>query len=314
MKTLKEKQEVTPQVGILIARFQVHTLHEAHRALINTVLEKHDRVLIFLGLSDVRNTHNNPLDFNSRKQMLLSEFPDANLEIHYINDCKEDSEWSVELDRQIGKWLNPGQKALLYGSRDSFIKSYNGRYPTCELESDTIISGTEMRRRISAKTIASADFRAGMIYASQSRYPVCYPTVDVAIFNDDYTKILLGKKPKEKEYRLIGGFADPGSPSYEADARREAMEETNLDVSTPEYVGSALIRDYRYELEKDKIKTMLFVCKVVSGRAEASDDISEIRWFDLKFLFENYKDIVVKEHLILIEMLKTYMDKTSFAR
>ena len=54
-----KKTETIPDVGIIVARFQVHELHDAHRDLINSVLDRHDRVIIFLGLSEVRNTKRN---------------------------------------------------------------------------------------------------------------------------------------------------------------------------------------------------------------------------------------------------------------
>ena len=303
---LKTKETIKPQVdvGIIVGRFQLHKLHEAHRKLINTVISNHPRVIIFLGLSEVRNTKKNPLDFNARKQMLLEEFPDSDLEIHYISDCKSDEEWSKNLDDQIGKFLNPGQKPLLYGSRDSFIKSYHGKFPTTELESDTFISATEVRKSISAKTIASPEFRAGVIYSTQSRYPTAFQTVDVAIFNEDNTKILLGKKPKEDKHRFIGGFSDPNSNSLEEDAKREVMEETGLnELSDPVYIGSAKISDWRYSSGDDCIKTAFFSVNLLWGRPQASDDISEVKWFDIKELLENYKNLIVPEHHVLFDIL-----------
>jgi bifunctional NMN adenylyltransferase/nudix hydrolase len=258
-----------------------------------------------LGLSEVRNTKKNPLDFNARKQMLLEEFPKDDLEIHYINDVKSDEEWSKNLDEQIAKHLNPGQKITLYGSRDSFLQYYTGKNKTVELESDTFISGTEMRKTISAKTIASADFRAGVIYSTQSRYPTAYQTVDIAIFNEDMTKILLGRKPKETKHRFIGGFSDPRSLSLEIDAKREVHEETGIDeVSEPVYIGSTIIEDWRYPQDgDDRIKTAFFWVKMLWGRPQASDDIAEVKWFEIDNLFKNYKDLIVKEHWVLVEML-----------
>jgi len=312
---LKVKEEVKENtvVGGLVCRMQVHKLHDAHRKLIQTVINNHKRVIIFLGLSEVRNTKKNPLDFNARKQMLIEEFPKDDLEIHYINDVKDDSDWSKNLDDQISKHLNPGQTITLYGSRDSFIQYYNGKNKTIELESDVFVSGTEMRKTISAKTIASPEFRAGVIYSTQSRYPTAYQTVDVAIFNEDFTKILLGKKPKEDKHRFIGGFSDPRSNSLEDDAKREVMEETGLcEISDPVYIGSTKILDWRYPKDgEDCIKTAFFYCKLLFGRPQASDDISEVKWFDFDDLCRNGagEELIVKEHHVLLNMLFKNMSK-----
>jgi len=73
---MKEKTSASGQdVGIIIGRFQVHQLTQAHKELIQFVIDRHTKVVIFLGLSPLLVTRNNPLDFESRKQMILKEFP-----------------------------------------------------------------------------------------------------------------------------------------------------------------------------------------------------------------------------------------------
>src|SRR5579859_5244904 len=95
-------------VGVIVGRFQVHELHDAHKTLINEVLERHDKVIVFLGLSPLMNTQENPLDFQARKQMLLAEFPSLN--ILYIKDRNSDELWSKDLDAKISDLITPAQK------------------------------------------------------------------------------------------------------------------------------------------------------------------------------------------------------------
>jgi len=263
-------------VGVLIGRFQVPKLHDVHKELIQTVTQTHPKTIVFLGLAEIHSTRNNPLDFESRKQMLLSEFP--HITVLYIKDCKNDDLWSKHVDKQISDIIGPNDTVLLYGGRDSFINHYTGKFATQELESDRILSGSEIRKEISKKTKESIEFREGVIWSAHNRFPVSYACVDIAILNEDETKILMARKPDEKEYRFVGGFADPNSPSYEADARREVHEEANIEITDPVYLGSILVDDWRYRNEVDKIKTMLFVCKYQFGKPEAKDDICEIRW------------------------------------
>lgn len=268
-------------VGIIVGRFQVPELHSAHLELIQTVCDRHGKVVIFLGLSPLMVTRENPLDFEARKQMLLDAFPNVN--VLYIKDRPSDAIWSSRLDSMIADITTPSQTVMLYGGRDSFIKHYTGAHPTEELESSVYISGSEIRKEVSkASTHGNPEFRRGVVWAAFSQFPITIPTVDVAIFNEDYSKILLGRKADEDKYRLIGGFADPSSASYEADARREVLEETGLSITDPQYIGSYLINDWRYRREPDrKIKTLLFAAKVLSGSPKAADDIAEVRWFDL---------------------------------
>lgn len=307
---LKEKED-TFDVGIIVARFQAHELTPGHIELINTVKAKHDRVIIFLGLSALRNTIENPLDYRCRKAMLSEVYPD--IDVFYIDDVpSDDALWSRNLDAQILKWKNPTQSVVLYGSRDSFLKHYSGKFPVKELEAATRISGTEIRRRVCNNYPPTKDYRAGIIASTAQRFPQVIPTVDVAIINREKKQILVIKKANEKKKRFTGGYAVK-SDSYETDARREVMEETKVEISDPIYIGSALINDPRYRGEKDCIKTLFFVCDYMWGNPEVSNDedlsenIESYHWI-------KYSDINVdnfqSEHEPLVKLLIKYLNKT----
>lgn len=295
---MKPKMDKT-EIGVIVGRFQTNQLHDAHVDLIQTVLDRHPRVFIFLGLSPVKVTYNNPLDFESRKQMILEKFGEK-VTVLYIKDINSDEIWSKRLDSQIADIAGPNQKVTLYGSRTSFIAYYKGVYPVVELESDRIISASEIRKSISSKVKSSSDFRAGVIWASQNQYPKVFTTVDIAIFNEGRTKILLCRKPDETLLRLVGGFSLPSSDCFEHDASREVLEETTVAISPPVYVGSKKIDDWRYANEVDKIKTILFSATYLYGAPTPRDDVAELAWrpFDVNLLVE-----VVKEHVPLMEML-----------
>src|ERR1035437_5631205 len=84
------------EVGVIIARFQVHKLHEAHIQLIDFVCENHKKVILFLGVPVVGNTKSNPLDFATRKAMVQSMYP--NLIILPLRDQRSNDKWSQILD------------------------------------------------------------------------------------------------------------------------------------------------------------------------------------------------------------------------
>ena len=293
---MKEKVTKATDVAVIVGRFQVNELHEAHIDLITSVLNKHDRVLLFLGNSTIRNTLNNPLDYRARRTMIADKFP--TVEIHYINDNPSDTTWTKNLDKLIGEQLLPMQTVTLYGSRDSFLKCYTGKYTTCELEATTFISGTEVRRRVCNNYPPTADYRAGMIAATAYRFPTAFQTVDIAVVNDK-GELLLARKPEEKKWRFIGGFSDPASVSLEEDAKREVQEEAGVEVGNITYLGSTLINDWRYRGEIDKIKTALFVAKYVFGKPEGADDVAEVKWVSINNLTKND---IVETHHILIDM------------
>ena len=95
-------QEYKPNfdVGVIVGRFQVHKLHNSHKDLIQSVADRCARVIIILGISPARATVRNPLDFESRRQMIQESFPDAI--ILCLRDCLSDIYWSNNLDAIIG--------------------------------------------------------------------------------------------------------------------------------------------------------------------------------------------------------------------
>jgi bifunctional NMN adenylyltransferase/nudix hydrolase len=296
-------REDTYDVGVIVGRFQVPELHEAHRALVQHVCDQHDKVVMFLGLAPVA-TKENPLDFESRKQMILASFPQIN--VLYIKDVPSDIVWSCRLDDMVNDVTTPSQTAVIYGGRDSFIGHYNGHLPVRELEQDVWVSGSEIRKAVTTRSAkASADFRAGAIWAESNHYHKVHPTVDIAILDEHEQRVLLGRKPIETEFRFVGGFVDVKDSSLEAAARRETFEEVNIDTTDPVYVGSMPVDDWRYRsIDSEKILTTLFVCRYRSGTIQPGDDIVEARWFDLKTLSQSD---VVKTHWPLLERLQNYI-------
>jgi bifunctional NMN adenylyltransferase/nudix hydrolase len=306
---LQKRTPPPADVGVIVGRFHVNNLHEAHIELIERVRAWHPKVILFLGLSPIKVTLNNPLDFESRKQMILDKFPDIN--ILYIKDVgaetikKADEIWSKNLDQQIHDVIGPNQSAVLYGSRDSFIKHYYGKFPTEELESDVYVSGTDIRKQISSKVKSSSDFRTGVIWATQNRYAEPKCTVD-ALITDDRNRILLVRKPGESLFRFCGGFAAADSESFEQDVRREVSEELHIEISDPEYIGSAKIDDWRFRNEVDKIKTIFFLCRYMFGHPTPDDDIEEAKWFDISDLT---KEQIMPVHHPLYDMMQGYFAK-----
>lgn len=300
MSTTKEHADV----GVIVARFQTHELHEGQRMVLDTVRANHDKYVIFLGLSATANTLRNPLDFQARKQMVLEEYPEAT--VLYLKDMPDDEIWSKALDAQIADVVGPTSSVMLYGSRGSFIPSYRGKWPTTELEQVGFLSATAVRKQIAKSTKNDASFRAGVIWAAYNRYPMLIPTVDIAIWNEEGTKLLLGRKANEKLFRFIGGFAQPGdgagsSDCYETNARKEVHEEAGIEITTPQYVGSYVVDDWRYRGEADSIGTLLFEAKMMCGCPKPNDDIEELKWFEVDGLEPNTN--IVPQHLPLLGML-----------
>jgi bifunctional NMN adenylyltransferase/nudix hydrolase len=301
-----------PSYGVIVGRFQVNDLHDGHMELFRIVRSRHNRVLVFIGVAPAGLTRNNPLDYETRRRMIQAKFPD--ISTAPLPDVNNDVFWSENLDKEISKQLSADfGEVTLYGGRDSFVPHYHGRHKPVELPIEVKVSGAEIRDRLTNTVMESADFRSGCVYTVNNIRPRVIPCVDIIIArdatlneNDRRTLILIARKCGEVGWRFVGGHAEVTSPDFESDAKREAYEETHCDVDSLEYIGSALVDDWRWRKDPDKIKTLIFIGWTSSSLAEAHDDIAEARWVALGFL-ENI--FIVPEHVVIYEKLKKHMEK-----
>ena len=147
---LKEKQGI----GVIICRMQVPYLTDSHKAMIETVLNRHRRVIIFLATTNKPVDPKNPFPFEFRKKMILSTFEDNDdINIVPLPDQKDDNAgWVRTLDQFIQTFLAYEEEPVLYGGRDSFIPYYqddNGKFKCVELSPNDYDSGTDLRHLIS---------------------------------------------------------------------------------------------------------------------------------------------------------------------
>jgi len=143
MTTLFKNRE---SVGVIISRMQVPYLTDSHRNMIQTVKERHNRIVILLGINP-EISFKNAFSFDFRKQMISKELREHDTIIPIL-DNEDNAEWVKTVDMLISSLLSPRETATLYGGRDSFIPYYKkdgGKYETIELLPEDNDSGTELR-------------------------------------------------------------------------------------------------------------------------------------------------------------------------
>lgn len=292
-------------IGVVIGRFQIDTLHKGHISLLDHVTKNHKKVIVFLGVAVGEHKEDQALGYATREKMIKGAYPDV--VVQPLKDMADDQKWSEQIDNKIREVYHHGS-VVLYGGRDSFIPYYKGKFKTENVGNiiNVTESATKRREEIKREVRDSADFRAGIIYHAANSYPNAFPCVDIAVVKDsqeDGRSLLLCRKIDEKLYRFPGGFVDPQDKSYESAARRELTEEVgSLEVSNPEYVTSMQVDDWRYRNSKNKIIASLFKFQFIYGSPKAQDDICEVKWFKINEL-ENNLELIVVEHRPLMEAL-----------
>jgi bifunctional NMN adenylyltransferase/nudix hydrolase len=282
--------------AILIGRFQTPQIPHGLKEMIDTLIGENEHFVIIVGVNKTGATRKNPIDVALRKRMLKDTF--SSIEVYDLEDHPSDEVWSEHLDKLVADNVK-GAEISLYGSEDNFIRRYTGKHNVVSVGTS---AGAPTAREVDE---GSKELRQGIVLALQKTYPKVYPTVDVVVFRNNRSEILLGQKGIEKKWRFLGGFTDPSDESYEAAASRELKEECGLtEISSPQYEASFKVDDWRYRQEEDKIITILFSSDYISGNAVGSDDIEQVSWFSLQEVRELVdKKQTAPEHLPLFEFL-----------
>lgn len=311
------------KLGVIVGRFQAPNLTAAHRHLIDVVVANSDVLLICVGQSPVRNTRNEPLSFDMRKIMIYEYCRNCGIEplkqptIIPIPDLGDMKLWCQQLDEIIDIFIAEQVQSIktitIYGGRDSVTSYYHGKYQTETIQEKPNLSATQVREAVLTQKdlVMSEDFRFGMIYASQWRFPCGFPTADAACLrrkDDGVLEILLCRKPNRTPFQLPGGFFDPTiDKSLENTALRELCEETGVFGEIIQYVGSYVVNDFRYRKEIDKIITTVYEVMWIEGEPSPKDDIAEVQWFDLDYVVTNLDELIYPAHYqIVIDIINNH--------
>jgi ADP-ribose pyrophosphatase YjhB (NUDIX family) len=104
------------------------------------------------------------------------------------------------------------------------------------------------------------------------------PAVDAILQRDSKVLMVRRKKdPFKGQLALPGGFVNEGETAEDA-MKREAMEETSLEVEPIDILG--VYSDPKRDPRKH-IMTVVFVGIIVGGSGKAGDDAASIEWVEL---------------------------------
>jgi 8-oxo-dGTP diphosphatase len=123
-------------------------------------------------------------------------------------------------------------------------------------------------------------------------YPKPAVTVDMILEKDGDLLLVKRKKDPFKGFLCIpGGFVNMGERVEEA-AKREALEETNLNVEPTDILG--IYSDPQRDPRGHTI-SITFVGKITNGDAKAGDDADSIEWISI----DDERHLAFDHHKIL---------------
>jgi 8-oxo-dGTP diphosphatase len=126
------------------------------------------------------------------------------------------------------------------------------------------------------------------------------PTVDIILQRD--LKVLMIKRKKDPFKGILalpGGFVNEGE-TVEGAVRREAKEETSLEVEPIDILG--VYSDPTRDPRKHSMSTV-FIGIIVGGHDRAGDDAASIEWVELN---EIEKQQIAFDHLQMLHDYKKW--------
>jgi bifunctional NMN adenylyltransferase/nudix hydrolase len=299
-------------LSVVIGRFQIHRLHEAHEALIRHAVQQSNRLLILLGCAPTI-TKRNPLSFPARSRMLYTYIQQtfkgggllpAQMNIIPILDHPSNEVWAHQVDGIVRAVSGGGSVRFTWGAESAHdIYVQHGSYLDHDLMPEMPQRATAVRAGIKVELGSQAEaFRAGAIWQQERLFVNPWPTVDMVITHtaSGPREVLLGQKDSDGDkWRFPGGFVDPTDHCLEAAARREIREECGDIEVDPRYIGSLKINDWRLRGCKESIITSVFHCPIMwnsSSQVKAGDDLKRVAWFKLnradRYIHDVHKPIL----------------------
>lgn len=118
----------------------------------------------------------------------------------------------------------------------------------------------------------------GHYYCRECRLKVYVdPNPTAGILPVKGNKVLLAKRavpPHKGQYDIIGGFLNNGEHPEEA-AKREAKEETGLDIKPTQLLG---IFTDRYGKGGSHVVNIHYIGKIIKGKMKAQEDVASLHW------------------------------------
>ena len=107
--------------GLLVGRFQ--TFHKGHQKLVETGLMLCDRLLILVGSSQECGTERNPLNIQTRVEMIRNVYPTARVMVYGLADLTDETdirpEWGRYVLENTDRYIYKAPEIMIYGNDEA---------------------------------------------------------------------------------------------------------------------------------------------------------------------------------------------------
>ena len=107
--------------GLLVGRFQ--TFHKGHQKLVETGLMLCDRLLILVGSAQECGTERNPLNIETRIEMIKAVYQTDRVMIYGLSDMTDENdirpEWGKYLLSHVDRYIYKAPELMIYGNDES---------------------------------------------------------------------------------------------------------------------------------------------------------------------------------------------------
>lgn len=107
--------------GLLVGRFQ--TFHKGHQKLVETGLMLCDRLLLLVGSAQECGTEHNPLNIETRIEMIKAVYPSERVMIYALADLSNENdirpEWGRYLLTNVDRYIYKAPELMIYGNDEA---------------------------------------------------------------------------------------------------------------------------------------------------------------------------------------------------
>ncbi len=300
------------KIGILIGRFQVPEPHEGHVFLINSILERVDKLIILIGSSNKARSVKNPYTYRERINAISRHYgwSESRIEFAPINDYMyNDAQWMADVAATIEEMIfqvkgNELTQITMFGhfkEGNSYLKWFP-QFKYENIDSEIEVSGTEMRsanRHLLPQVIQEeyTQYEHDKYLFSNYPYPDCLQANCGDVVLECLGHVALVLRPN-------GVWALPGGHKHNHEtfldcALRELNEETNVKI--PEKVLRGSIKTTRLFDHPGRSngfvkKVTLAVHIVVQPNPDGSmpkmagaDDVTDAKWVPISTAINKYR-------------------------